>query len=73
MDLTDREREYIDQLNLRTQNPKFVKEVLRQPNREFIRGSERPKMCPVGYDGLGGFQVLVHLLRQEPIGWPKFV
>lgn len=73
MDLTKREREYIRQLGFPAQNPEFVKEVLRQPNREFIRGSERPKMCPVGYDGLGGFQVLVHLLRKEPIGWPKFV
>jgi len=70
MDLTEKERQYIRQLDFYTQNPKLVEEE--QPNREFVRGGERPKMSPVGMDGLGGFSVLTCLLKEEPIYWSKF-
>jgi len=73
MDLTEKERKHIRQLDFYTQNPKFVEEVLAQPNREFVRGGERPKMSPVGMDGLGGFVILTYLLKKEPIDWPEFV
>jgi len=73
MDLTDKEREYVNQLEFLAKNPKFVEEVLSQPGREFIRGTDRPKMSPMGVDGHGGFSILVHLLKGEPLDWLEFI